>query len=518
MKVRKCYCVIFGIIVLLSAGCNSFMAENSYGYDYFSYNSMTENREKEKKRPDWFHGEWTKWKSEKEKVDNKEGFVYFRGISAPNNYNKIHSYVMAREETYSSVLKDLSVIIGSELNVYFERNIEELGRNTENAGEVKNLLDQQVKLSLLVETEFKTFVQGLEPYEEYSEKWMNYKKKMRIDVYKVWKVYRISKADIEVTRNRLLEERSAVQDELAKQRNIERRQEIIFQDLSSKFNILEMEINDFNISQEDKIKKHREIVEVYLRLEGLITQADKPEYKILNERVKEQIIKHDPADVVNSLQRQLIASNATITELRRQNDNQRIIELEQRIADGQGYTLETQTIIISFPQKPIEIEIPEVNILASRDMVTNIDYISFTNINGVNNLARSRYGLYAPAVSVSWNDAARYCNWLSRLYGLVPCYNETGGRITGYNNKRNGFRLPEEHEITAILQLETDVIDHDVFSEIGIWSSTDFPLSFLAYKLSGGTGAAAVERLMFQSIDRIPSDAEIGFRIVRNAR
>ncbi len=50
-----------------------------------------------------------------------------------------------------------------------------------------------------------------------------------------------------------------------------------------------------------------------------------------------------------------------------------------------------------------------------------------------------------PMVFVSWKDAAYYCNWLSELEGLQPCYMFTGMKIK-CDFDRNGYRLPTEAE------------------------------------------------------------------------
>ncbi|TDG12946.1 PEGA domain-containing protein [Seongchinamella unica] len=53
---------------------------------------------------------------------------------------------------------------------------------------------------------------------------------------------------------------------------------------------------------------------------------------------------------------------------------------------------------------------------------------------------------HQPAVQVSWQQAASFCNWLSRKEGLPPFYRETNGIITGYNPSATGYRLPTEAE------------------------------------------------------------------------
>ena len=51
-----------------------------------------------------------------------------------------------------------------------------------------------------------------------------------------------------------------------------------------------------------------------------------------------------------------------------------------------------------------------------------------------------------PAVSVSWEQAARYCNWLSRQDGLPPAYAETGSKLVPVVPATTGYRLPTEVE------------------------------------------------------------------------
>jgi formylglycine-generating enzyme len=58
-----------------------------------------------------------------------------------------------------------------------------------------------------------------------------------------------------------------------------------------------------------------------------------------------------------------------------------------------------------------------------------------------------------PVLQMSWNDAAAYCNWLSKREGLSPAYDgKTGalldadGRVTTDVRKVKGYRLPTEAE------------------------------------------------------------------------
>ncbi|MBV1905756.1 MAG: PEGA domain-containing protein [Pseudomonadales bacterium] len=51
-----------------------------------------------------------------------------------------------------------------------------------------------------------------------------------------------------------------------------------------------------------------------------------------------------------------------------------------------------------------------------------------------------------PVVRVNWQEAALYCNWLSKKEGLPSFYNSEFGAITGSNRKSTGYRMLTEAE------------------------------------------------------------------------
>ncbi len=58
-----------------------------------------------------------------------------------------------------------------------------------------------------------------------------------------------------------------------------------------------------------------------------------------------------------------------------------------------------------------------------------------------------------PVVKVSWDDAARYCNWLSDRDGLPAAYREEGGRMKPVQPATTGYRLPSEAEWVYVARL-----------------------------------------------------------------
>jgi formylglycine-generating enzyme required for sulfatase activity len=61
---------------------------------------------------------------------------------------------------------------------------------------------------------------------------------------------------------------------------------------------------------------------------------------------------------------------------------------------------------------------------------------------------KSLNGDQQPAVQVSWQQAAAFCNWLSAKEGLPPFYRQSNGVITGFDSAATGYRLPSEAEWT----------------------------------------------------------------------
>jgi formylglycine-generating enzyme required for sulfatase activity len=78
---------------------------------------------------------------------------------------------------------------------------------------------------------------------------------------------------------------------------------------------------------------------------------------------------------------------------------------------------------------------------------TNRQFREFKSIhNSGNYKKKSLDALKSPVANVSWQQAARYCNWLSGKEGLDPFYQTTKGYVSGNNIDANGYRLLTEVE------------------------------------------------------------------------
>jgi formylglycine-generating enzyme required for sulfatase activity len=79
--------------------------------------------------------------------------------------------------------------------------------------------------------------------------------------------------------------------------------------------------------------------------------------------------------------------------------------------------------------------------------VTNAEFRAFNPAHrsgyvGQNTLERDKQ----PVVAISWQEAAAYCNWLSKQDGLPAAYENKGGRLTPVQPMNTGYRMPTEAE------------------------------------------------------------------------
>lgn len=84
--------------------------------------------------------------------------------------------------------------------------------------------------------------------------------------------------------------------------------------------------------------------------------------------------------------------------------------------------------------------------IATRE-VTNAQFRAFRSTHASGFVDRRSIDLDAmPVTSVTWQDAAQYCNWLSEREGLAPAYEQRDGAWLLRQPVTNGYRLPTESE------------------------------------------------------------------------
>ncbi|MBD3853156.1 MAG: SUMF1/EgtB/PvdO family nonheme iron enzyme [Acidobacteria bacterium] len=93
-----------------------------------------------------------------------------------------------------------------------------------------------------------------------------------------------------------------------------------------------------------------------------------------------------------------------------------------------------------------EVEITRPFYLSVRE-VTNREYREFRSEHRSGSVGNYNLEIdHHPVVNITWNDAAKYCNWLSEQAGLPPVYVERGGAMVARTPFPQGFRLPTEVE------------------------------------------------------------------------
>ena len=124
--------------------------------------------------------------------------------------------------------------------------------------------------------------------------------------------------------------------------------------------------------------------------------------------------------------------------------------LTKRIAELQksGIHLVSSNVFAVYPSKP-EFTFSNDGVSFCAQAVTNREFISYLTLTGSPDYSRAEDGLDSPA-AVSFFDSIRYCNWLSRLYGLPEFYTIEGETVRCNGN--SGYRLPFDEEFSAAHQ------------------------------------------------------------------
>ena len=110
---------------------------------------------------------------------------------------------------------------------------------------------------------------------------------------------------------------------------------------------------------------------------------------------------------------------------------------------------------------------------------------------------------HQPVVGISWQQAASFCNWLSRREGLPPFYRENQGIIVGFNPSSTGYRLPSEAEWAFAARVEGDALRRFAWGD-------DFPPSATVTNVADNTSALVTGRILNGYTDQFVVAAPVG--------
>ena len=417
----------------------------------------------------------------------------------------------ARNEARQMASDDVAAIIDSRITSTLQ--VKQFEKSLQEKGKASGISEQEIIMYGKTETD--ATVENLR-FEEYYFKVLGTGEKGNRPAVanQCWVLAYIPEKDIETARVKKEKERQRILDsfnlaeEVRKKEN-ERmlkdereKEEKIFNKAKGDFKTVKAELDSLYNSMNDRAyrKQYDKLIDIRAELRSLdLTKRGygnikEEEYLKFVDEVQAEIDRHSFVTRNDDVERRLqILVETQENQLARQENRLRRLERSQNV--------------LSSNFRPTETKVASINIFVANTMVSNFEFMSFKNTSVANRVLKD------PVVSISWNDAALYCNWLSRLYGYSPVYTEAKGGITGEDKTKNGFRLPDHNEIIAMLEAKS--IDEDDF-EIGIWASGGTTADRKAYTLSKGSGTAR-ERLMPQSFNSSKGDKGIGFRMVRNS-
>ena len=110
-----------------------------------------------------------------------------------------------------------------------------------------------------------------------------------------------------------------------------------------------------------------------------------------------------------------------------------------------------------------------------------------------------------PVSKVSWEQAALFCNWLSRQEGLPPFYQVESGVVSGFDWTSHGYRLPTEAEWAWAAK-----IDSNGQTSVFPWANDLYPPSTVTDNYADQSAARFLSFTLTNYNDNYPVAANIG--------
>lgn len=450
---------------------------NFSGYDY--KNQPNQNL---KIQPEWV----TKIPAEEDTVDGKI-YHFIGSYSASEKEANGSQLEFVRTKAAEDARIQVSNFLNSEIKSTVKDFVQESGISSDKNinGKKTSIENRKSEDELYIESYFKSSSSfgGLIRRNEFWECHETQKKNDRKLFYKSWIHYTISQKDIDKAKS-----------ELEHKEKISEKEKRMFEDYSSRSSYVIKLIQNTNFLEKETEYKNLyfELCEINSVLKGLtyynsldLADEERRKYETCLETIKKSLDEFDPTDVQK--QQYLYIIRTQSAELEQKSDyiqklesdisflkqeksgivkefenqlslkNEKI-ELTNNLAkefqagiydeisdlQKQGIRLVSTNIFAVYPAKP-ELKNSAKGFQYCENAVTNKEWISFLTMKGSPDYSKAENGLDLPVQNLSFYDAASYCNWLSRLYGLPEFYSIEENNITFNNN--SGYRLPFENEI-----------------------------------------------------------------------
>lgn len=463
--------LISAFCLLLASCATARLVSNSEGYDYKANPNV-----QLKKQPDWI-----KTPTEEKRADGIVFHFIGQHLATENDFDSGRIEAV-RTKAAADARRQVSEYLSSEIKTTVHDRVREsdMLAETESAGAVQSVRLTDVQDEMYIESYFKSSssFSGLIRRDEFYE--CHEAAKTGKLYYKCWVHYTISRADIEKAKADI-ERKESVS---AKERRLFARLKEQCEDTARL-----LKNTDFLQNEGDYKSFYFELCELNSTLKGLsyysaldLADEERREYSAVLEKNAAILDEYDPTDiqkqtylyVIRQQESALQEQSGEIERLKSEidglkNDKDGIIrtlerkialkeqeaEATQNLADTlnmriselqkSGIRLVSTNVFAVYPSKP-EFTFSSDGVSFSPAAVTNREFISYLTLTGSPDYSRAEDGLDSPA-AVSFLDSVRYCNWLSRLYGLPEFYTIEGETVRCNGN--SGYRLPFEEELSA---------------------------------------------------------------------